>query len=144
VAWEPASSPSSGCVCLQRVGAGVVVAWGGGACTALFRKVYPMPKRIDHVAIIVRNIEQALVFYCDTLGIAPSEIKEIPTEQVRIAFLPMGGPGGIFAWKWTISTRLLPGCRKKERQCWISSLELPLRDGLFSSIQRRRMECYWN
>ncbi len=53
-----------------------------------------MPKRIDHVAIIVRNIEQALTFYRDTLGITPSEIKEVPTEQVRIAFLPMGGPGG--------------------------------------------------
>ena len=53
-----------------------------------------MPKRIDHVAIIVRNIEQALVFYRDTLGITPDEIKEVPTEQVRIAFLPMGGPGG--------------------------------------------------
>ncbi len=53
-----------------------------------------MPRRIDHVAIIVRNIEQALVFYRDTLGITPSEIKEVPTEQVRIAFLPMGGPDG--------------------------------------------------
>jgi methylmalonyl-CoA epimerase len=53
-----------------------------------------MPRRIDHVAIIVRNIEQALVFYRDTLGITPSEIKEVPTEQVRIAFLPMGGPNG--------------------------------------------------
>ena len=53
-----------------------------------------MPRRIDHVAIIVRNIEQALVFYRDTLGITPSEIKEVPTEQVRIAFLPIGGPGG--------------------------------------------------
>ncbi len=53
-----------------------------------------MPKRIDHVAIIVRNIEQALAFYRDTLGVQPSEIKEVPSEQVRIAFLPMGGPGG--------------------------------------------------
>src|SRR5437588_8740183 len=53
-----------------------------------------MPKRIDHVAFLGRNIEHALVFYRDTLGIAPSEIKEVPTEQVRIAFLPMGGPGG--------------------------------------------------
>ena len=52
-----------------------------------------MPKRIDHVAIIVRNIEQALDFYRETLGITPGEIKEVPTEQVRIAFLPMGGPG---------------------------------------------------
>lgn len=53
-----------------------------------------MPKRIDHVAIIVRNIEQALNFYRDTLGISPSVIKEVPTEQVRIAFLPLGGRGG--------------------------------------------------
>src|SRR5438552_15549907 len=53
-----------------------------------------MPKRIDHIAIIVRNIEQALLFYRDTLGITPNEVKEVPTEQVRIAFLPMGGPGG--------------------------------------------------
>jgi methylmalonyl-CoA epimerase len=53
-----------------------------------------MPKRIDHVAIIVCNIEQALTFYRDTLGIVPGEIKEVPSEQVRIAFLPMGGPGG--------------------------------------------------
>jgi methylmalonyl-CoA epimerase len=51
-------------------------------------------KRIDHVAIIVRNIEQALAFYRDTLGLVPSEIKEVPSEQVRIAFLPMGGLGG--------------------------------------------------
>lgn len=53
-----------------------------------------MLKRIDHVAIIVRNLEQALLFYRDTLGIMPSEIKDVPTEQVRIAFLPLGGPGG--------------------------------------------------
>ncbi|MGZ3630428.1 MAG: methylmalonyl-CoA epimerase [Ktedonobacteraceae bacterium] len=53
-----------------------------------------MLKRVDHIAIIVRNIEQALVFYRDTLGIIPGEIKEVPTEQVRIAFLPMGVPGG--------------------------------------------------
>ena len=53
-----------------------------------------MLKRVDHIAIIVRNIEQALFFYQDTLGIMPGEIKEVPTEQVRIAFLPMGGPDG--------------------------------------------------
>jgi methylmalonyl-CoA epimerase len=53
-----------------------------------------MPRRIDHVAIIVRNIEQALSFYRYTLGIVPSAIKEVPSEQVRIAFLPLGGPQG--------------------------------------------------
>ena len=53
-----------------------------------------MPDRIDHVAIIVRDIEQALLFYRDILSITPGEIKEVPSEQVRIAFLPLGGPAG--------------------------------------------------
>jgi methylmalonyl-CoA epimerase len=53
-----------------------------------------MPKRIDHVAILVQNIEQALTFYRDILGITPTEIQEVPTEQVRIAFLPLAGPNG--------------------------------------------------
>lgn len=53
-----------------------------------------MAKRIDHVAIIVYNIDQALAFYRDILGITPREIRDVPTEQVRIAFLPLGGPNG--------------------------------------------------
>src|SRR5262249_19234449 len=51
-------------------------------------------KRIDHVAIVVRSIEQALTFYRDVLGIVPGEIREVPSELVRIAFLPLGGPDG--------------------------------------------------
>ncbi len=53
-----------------------------------------MPERIDHVAIIVRDLERALLFYRDTLGIAPGLIKDVPGEQVRVAFLPLGGSGG--------------------------------------------------
>lgn len=51
-------------------------------------------KRIDHVAIVVRSIDQALAFYRDVLGLQPSAIKMLPGEGVRIAFLPAGGPGG--------------------------------------------------
>jgi len=51
-------------------------------------------RRIDHIAIAVRDIDAALAFYRDTLGIAPSTIVDVPTEGVRIAFLPLGGPEG--------------------------------------------------
>jgi methylmalonyl-CoA epimerase len=51
-------------------------------------------KRIDHVAIVVLELEAALRFYRDTLGIAPSRIIDLPREGVKIAFLPLGGPGG--------------------------------------------------
>jgi methylmalonyl-CoA epimerase len=51
-------------------------------------------KRIDHVAIVVRELETALCFYRDTLGIAPSRVIDFPREGVKIAFLPLSGPGG--------------------------------------------------
>lgn len=51
-------------------------------------------KRIDHVAIVVRDLEVSLRFYRDTLGITPSQVIDFPSEGVKIAFLPMGGPGG--------------------------------------------------
>ncbi len=51
-------------------------------------------KRIDHVAIVVREMDAALRFYRDTLGIMPSRVIDFPSEGVKIAFLPMGGPGG--------------------------------------------------
>lgn len=50
--------------------------------------------RIDHIAIVVRDIETSLHFYRDILGIYPSVIQDVPAEGVRIAFLPMGGPAG--------------------------------------------------
>jgi methylmalonyl-CoA epimerase len=51
-------------------------------------------KRIDHVAVVVRELETALRFYRDTLGIAPSRVIDFPREGVKIAFMPLGGPGG--------------------------------------------------
>jgi methylmalonyl-CoA epimerase len=50
--------------------------------------------RIDHVAIVVRSIDEALHLYRDLLGMQPSEIQALPAEGVRIAFLPSGGPQG--------------------------------------------------
>lgn len=51
-------------------------------------------KRIDHVAIVVERLDDALTFYRDTLGLAPSSVIDFPSEGVRIAFLPLGGENG--------------------------------------------------
>jgi methylmalonyl-CoA epimerase len=51
-------------------------------------------KRIDHVAMVVANLDAALAFYRDQLGITPSRVIDFPQEGVKIAFLPLGGPGG--------------------------------------------------
>jgi methylmalonyl-CoA epimerase len=51
-------------------------------------------RRIDHVAIVVRSLDAALQFYRDVLGLIPASVTDFPSEGVKIAFLPMGGPQG--------------------------------------------------
>ena len=51
-------------------------------------------RRIDHIAIVVRDLDASLRFYRDMLGIIPSRVIDFPRESVKIAFLPPGGPGG--------------------------------------------------
>lgn len=46
--------------------------------------------RIHHIAIAVKDLDAALTFYRDALGIEVGERREVPAEGVEIAFLPMG------------------------------------------------------
>ncbi len=45
---------------------------------------------IHHIAIAVRDLDTALAFYRDALGAEVAERREVPTEGVEIAFLPLG------------------------------------------------------
>ncbi len=49
-----------------------------------------MNPSIHHVAIAVRDLDAALAFYRDTLGLKMTERCEVPEEGVEIAFLPTG------------------------------------------------------
>jgi methylmalonyl-CoA/ethylmalonyl-CoA epimerase len=50
-----------------------------------------MPKitGIHHIALAVPEIESALAFWRDTLGLPLQDISEIPEQASRIAFLPV-------------------------------------------------------
>ena len=45
---------------------------------------------IHHVAVVVRDMDAAVRFYHDTLGLALDSVVPIPSDGVRIAFLPVG------------------------------------------------------
>jgi methylmalonyl-CoA epimerase len=47
-------------------------------------------KRIDHIAIVVENLDKALGVYRDALGMTVTAIKEMPEQDVKMAFLPSG------------------------------------------------------
>jgi methylmalonyl-CoA epimerase len=46
--------------------------------------------KIDHIGIVVRDIQQALRVYEAALGLQLEEVTEVPDQQVRVAFLPIG------------------------------------------------------
>jgi methylmalonyl-CoA/ethylmalonyl-CoA epimerase len=50
----------------------------------------PHIKRIDHVAIVVDDIDKALAFWRQALGLDLEHIEEVPEQASRIAFLPTG------------------------------------------------------
>ncbi len=50
----------------------------------------PKIKGIDHVAVVVDDIDRALAFWREALGLTLSHIEEISEQASKIAFLPAG------------------------------------------------------
>ena len=46
--------------------------------------------RIDHVAMVVDNLEATLAFWRDGLGLELTHVDEVPAEKSQVAFLPVG------------------------------------------------------
>ena len=46
--------------------------------------------KAHHVALVVREMEPALAFYQDLLGLELETVMPIPADRVNIAFLPVG------------------------------------------------------
>ncbi len=51
----------------------------------------PAIKAINHVAVVVEDMDASLSFWRDALGIELHEMRDVPAEQSRVAFLPLAG-----------------------------------------------------
>jgi len=47
-------------------------------------------KRINHIAILVEEIDEALHFWRDALGLKVTRVEEVPGQDAVVAFLPVG------------------------------------------------------
>ena len=47
-------------------------------------------KKINHVAIVVDDIDSALTFWRDQLGLILDHIEDVPSQLSLVAFLPVG------------------------------------------------------
>ncbi len=46
-------------------------------------------RRIDHIGIAVKEIEQAGKFYTDILGLEIEDIEHVADQKVNVAFVPI-------------------------------------------------------
>jgi len=51
----------------------------------------PTIKAVNHVAVVVDDMEKSLAFWRDALGIELHELRDVPAEKSQVAFLPLAG-----------------------------------------------------
>lgn len=49
-----------------------------------------MVKKVDHIGIAVKNLEETLKFYTDVLGMNLEGTEIVEEQKVKVAFLPIG------------------------------------------------------
>lgn len=49
-----------------------------------------MMKNVDHIGIAVSNMEESVEYYTNVLGLKLLKIEEVPTQQVKVAFIDAG------------------------------------------------------
>src|SRR5271157_814864 len=54
-------------------------------------KIMSKVKAINHVAIVVEDMEKSLSFWRDALGIELSGLRDVLAEKSQVAFLPLAG-----------------------------------------------------
>jgi len=48
-------------------------------------------KAINHIAVVVDDMERSLSFWRDALGMELHELRDVPAEKSQVAFLPLAG-----------------------------------------------------
>jgi methylmalonyl-CoA/ethylmalonyl-CoA epimerase len=51
----------------------------------------PKIKAVNHVAVVVDDMDKSLLFWRDALGIELHELRDVPAEKSQVAFLPVAG-----------------------------------------------------
>ena len=54
-----------------------------------------MIKKVDHIAVVVKNLDEALQLYDNLFGAKPSKIETLPEQGVKAALLSMAEGGEI-------------------------------------------------
>ncbi|KGR74667.1 methylmalonyl-CoA epimerase [Ureibacillus sinduriensis] len=47
-------------------------------------------EKVDHIGIAVKDLDKQVTYYTETIGLKLLKIEEVPSQQVRVAFIDAG------------------------------------------------------
>ncbi len=97
-------------------------------------------KRIDHIAILVDNLEGPLSFWQDALGLTLEHTQNVPAEMAEIAFLPVGGTELELVRPTTDDSGLARFLEKRGPGMHHICLEVDDIDGMLESLKARGVQ----
>ena len=97
----------------------------------------PSVLRIHHVALVVHDLDDALAFWRDTLGLAAPSIEHIPEQQSEIAFLPLGESGLELVRPTTTESGVARFLAKRGPGMHHVCLEVANLDGMLARLRER-------
>lgn len=100
-----------------------------------------MPKitALNHVAVVVEDMEKSLAFWRDGLGIELHELRDVPAEQSQVAFLPVAGAEVELVMPTTSDSGIARYLAKKGQGMHHLCLEVDDIDGMMAQLRAKNI-----
>ena len=99
----------------------------------------PVIKAINHVAVVVDDMEKSLAFWRDALGIHLHELRDVPAEKSQVAFLPLAGAEVELVMPTTDDLGIAKYLAKRGQGMHHLCLEVDDIDGMLTQLKRKNI-----
>ena len=99
----------------------------------------PKIKAVNHVAVVVEDMEKSLLFWRDALGIELHELRDVPAEQSQVAFLPVAGAEVELVMPTTTDSGIAKYLAKRGQGMHHLCLEVDDIEGMMSQLKAKNI-----
>ena len=97
----------------------------------------PKIKSINHVAVVVEDMQKSLSFWRDALGVELHELRDVPAENSQVAFLPLAGSEVELVMPTTVDSGIAKYLAKRGPGMHHICLEVDDLEGMLSRLKKR-------
>jgi methylmalonyl-CoA/ethylmalonyl-CoA epimerase len=99
----------------------------------------PQVKAVNHVAVVVDDMDKSLLFWRDALGIKLRELRDVPAEKSQVAFLPVAGAEVELVMPTTADSGIAKYLAKRGQGMHHICLEVDDINGMMSQLKEKNI-----